>query len=129
MKNSIKYIKVVLDENGNIVDFFSNLDNTKYKKEEVIGKNWFDIFIDPINKEKIFKVFKEIISGNEKDYETYNNDIKCKDGTHKFIDFYNKLIIKDGKKYTFSVGMEHKDYDKDLLYHLAHTFFYSSLFC
>ncbi len=110
---------VILDEKGNIVDFYSTIDSIGYKPEEVIGKNWFDIFIDPVDKEKIYHVFQEILKGNDQDYKTYKNDITCKDGRHIFIDFYNKLITKNGKRYTFSVGLEHLDYDPTLLQELG----------
>ncbi len=117
---------VILDENGNIVDFYCNFDNLTYNKEEVIGKNWFDTFIDPVDKEKIWSVFTQILQGHDKEYETYKNDIVCKDGSHRLIDFYNRLVTKDGKKYTFSVGMEHFEADMRLLKELAKEFYQKS---
>lgn len=111
---------VVLDENGNIVDFESTLEDIPpYNKEDFIGKNWFETFINPADKEKIFTVFKEILKGNLKDFETFENDVYCIDGSHRLIDFYNKLIQKKGKRYTFSVGIEHRYYKKELLKELA----------
>jgi len=101
------YIMVILDHNGNIVEFESTLEPFCHNPKEVIGKNWFDIFIDPNDREKIFNVFLEILKGNDKAYQTYKNDIYCKDGTHRLIDFYNRLVTKNGKKYTFSFGVEH----------------------
>ncbi len=100
------YIIVILDENGTIIDFESTIEPFCNDKE-VIGKNWFDTFINPHDKEKIFTVFLEILQGNDKAYQTYKNDIFCKDGTHRLIDFYNRLVTKNGKKYTFSFGIEH----------------------
>ena len=115
----IPYLVVILNEQGDIVDFYSSIDAVGYTPEEVIGKNWFDIFIDPVDREKIFHVFQEIIAGNDRDFETYKNDITCKDGKHIFIDFYNKLVTKNNRRYTFSVGLEHLDYHPLLLRELG----------
>ena len=49
---------VILNEKGEIVDFYNTIDGIGWDEKEVIGKNWFDIFIDPVDKEKIFKVFQ-----------------------------------------------------------------------
>ena len=103
----IPHLTVILNEKGTIVDFSSSIDSIGYTPEEVIGKNWFDIFINPKDKEKIRHVFTEIINGNDKNFATYKNDIACKNGQHIFIDFYNKLITKKGRKFTFSIGIEH----------------------
>ncbi len=115
----IPYLAVILNEKGEIVDFYSTIDAIGYTPQEVIGKNWFELFIDPVDKEKVLHVFKEIISGNDRDFETYKNDITCKNGQHIFIDFYNKLVTKKGKKFTFSVGLEHLNYHPVLLRELG----------
>ena len=116
---SLPYLVVILNEKGEIVDYYSTINTIGYEPKEVIGKNWFNIFIDPVDKEKVYTVFQEIIKGNDRNYETYKNDITCKDGRHIFIDFYNKLVTKNGKKYTFSVGLEHLDYNPALLEELG----------
>ncbi len=113
------YLLVVLDENGTIVDFQCDMEGIDYEPQQVIGKNWFDLFIDPADKERIFTVFKEILEGKDREYETYKNDILAKNGSHKLIDFYNKLLTHNGKRYTFSVGLEHYTYEPSLLKELA----------
>ena len=126
--NTIAHLMVILNEKGEIVDFYNTIDGIGWDEKEVIGKNWFDIFIDPVDREKIFKVFQEIIAGNEATYNTYKNDILCKNGTHKLIDFYNRRIDKDGSKYTFSVGVEHIDADPILLQELGEYVFKNNQF-
>ncbi len=127
--STLAYLMVILNEKGEIVDFYNTIEGIGWDEAEVIGKNWFDIFIDPKDKKKIFTVFKEIIAGNEATYNTYKNDILCKNGTHKLIDFYNRLIDKEDSKYTFSVGIEHIDADPLLLQKLGeHIFKNHSLF-
>ncbi|BCD62817.1 HTH-type transcriptional regulator, bacterioopsin transcriptional activator and related proteins [Nitratiruptor sp. YY08-26] len=128
MQQYVPFLLVVLDEMGNIVEFHNEIEGLGYDEEEVIGKNWFDTFINPNDRQKVFHVFCEIIAGNDKNYETYNNDILCKNGTHKFIDFYNKLITKNGKKYTFSVGLEHIHYNPLLLRELGEFIFKNANF-
>ena len=121
--STLAYLMVILNEKGEIVDFYNTIEGIGWDEAEVIGKNWFDIFIDPKDKKKIFTVFKEIIAGNEATYNTYKNDILCKNGTHKLIDFYNRLIDKEDSKYTFSVGIEHIDADPLLLQKLGEYIF------
>ncbi len=123
---NIPYLMVILNEKGEIIEFYNTIAGIGWEAKEVIGKNWFDIFIDPADREKILKVFYEIVKGNEKKYNTYRNDILCKNGSHKFIDFYNRLIEKDGEKYTFSVGMEHIDTNPIILEELGEYLFQRS---
>ncbi len=128
MEQYIPFLLVILDENGDIVDYYSTIEGIGYAPEEVKGKNWFEIFIDPADREKILHVFTQIIKENDKNYETYNNDILCKDGSHRFIDFYNKLITKKGRRYTFSVGLEHIHYNPLLLRELGEFIYKNSNF-
>ncbi len=104
----IPYLLVILDEKGTIIDFQTTLEESRRGKE-VIGQNWFDLFISPQDRAKVLKVFNEILQGKDHNYRTYKNDILCQNGRHRLIDFYNKLLTKDGKRYTFSVGVEHLD--------------------
>ena len=120
------YLYVILDSKGNIVDFFCNLADISSQGNGVIGKNWFDTFIDPEDREKIYQVFQEILQGNDKSFETYKNDILCQDGSHRLIDFYNRLVTKNGAKYTLSVGMEHFEADMVILKKLAQKLYRKS---
>ena len=119
----VPYLMVILDEKGDIVDFASTLSEVEYTPKELIGRNWFDIFISPSDREKIQNVFQSIIQGDDRVFKTYKNDILCKNGRHRLIDFYNKLVTKDGKKYTFSVGIEHMDMDEKLLEKIGEEIF------
>lgn len=106
MKNE-QYISALLDENATILEFESTLNVDCHNKNDVIGKNWFDMFIDSRDYESVMKVFKSFFYKDEKTWETYANDIKCKDGKHILIDFKNSIEIRDGKKYISSIGTEH----------------------
>lgn len=101
------YIKVKLDEDGTILEFDSSFENLVYDERDVVGKNWFDVFIDESDKQKLKDVFKAIIEGDETKWKFYNNDIRCLDGSHKYMDFTNSVSIENGKKIVESIGVEH----------------------
>jgi len=111
---------VILDEEGTIVDLDTTIERIGYRRDEVIGKNWFDIFIDQADRAKIYRVFRTILEREDHNYTTYKNDILCKDGSHLFIDFYNRLVtLPDSRRYTFSLGLEHLEADPTTLKTLA----------
>lgn len=101
------YIKVVLDKNADIVEFDCTLKDTQSQLlNKQIGKNWIDTFIDISDRDEILKVFNGLLQNQTEEWETYENDIKCIDGTHKRIDFINEVIIKDDEKFISSFGVE-----------------------
>ena len=101
------YIKVKMDINGIILDFESTFEDMPHKKEEVLGKNWFDIFISESDKQKVLEVFRTIIKDGTKEFKTYNNDIKCPNGSHIYMDFTNTVFIQNTQKVVESLGIEH----------------------
>ncbi len=105
-EEEIPYLLVILDDRANIVEIEITLENAQYQPEELIGRNWFEIFIDTAYEGTIKKVFEEVLAGSGT-YTTYKNDIVCKDGSHRFIDFHNTVFEKDGKKFVRSIGIEH----------------------
>ncbi len=101
------HLKVILDEEATIIVFECDLFEGKYMPEEVIGKNWFETFIDAQDREKMKSVFKQFIHGQGKEWQTFENDIVCKSGRYKLLDFNNQLFEKDGVQYVNSIGIEH----------------------
>jgi hypothetical protein len=105
------YISVTLDEKGEILDFESTIDGLEYDKSEVIGKSWFDIFIEPNDQNKVLKLFQDNFYSDDllnKNLWQHITDIKTKDGNHKLIDFENTILVYDnGKKVLYSKGIEH----------------------
>lgn len=102
-----EYVKVVLDKNANILDFECTIPDNYYKKEEVIGKNWFSDFIDTPDFDNVMQSFPQLFQNNLKGWKKHSNDILCKDGTHRFIDFENNITTYKGEKVIVSVGREH----------------------
>jgi len=110
MKNNPHYLKVILDRDATIVEFECTLRDIKSDFSDVIGKNWFDTFIESSDKETVLKVFTDLLNNNNiEQLNTYENDIKCADGHHKLIDFHNETITKNSEKFISSFGVEHID--------------------
>lgn len=105
------YISVTLDEKEIILDFDSTIESLEYDKIEVIGKNWFDMFIERDDQNKVLQLFQNNFYCNDllnKNLWQHITDIKTKDGHHKLIDFENTILIYDnGKKVLYSKGVEH----------------------
>lgn len=93
MKN-VKLLSVMINSNGDIL--FCNsflLSLTGYSQDEVLGKNWFDLFIDKNKVEKLKSVFTGIINGDEFTYN-YENEIITKTG-EKLLISWNNTILRD----------------------------------
>ncbi len=97
---------VELDQDGNVVYFNQYACNvTGYKKDEVLGKNWFKYFI-PVKEElKLNKVFKDLLERKTQAWK-YSNTIICKDNTLKMINWENNIIQddKNSRELVFSLG-------------------------
>lgn len=51
-----RFIRAVLDKNAIIQEFQCTLNSDCYDSKDVVGKNWFDIFIGPSDHEKVMNV-------------------------------------------------------------------------
>jgi len=102
-------IIVALDDNGNI-----SLINDRgcevlgYSKDELIGKNWFDMAIPQADREMVRSVFKGIISGDNVSYEHFENTVRTKSGEQRIISWNNALIRGEDLKIsgTLSAGQD-----------------------
>jgi len=84
---------VVLDSKATIIEFEKYSEILGYKEEELIGKNWFDVFIEADNMVEILDVFYTLFStGDIQAIESYVNDIRTKDGKHLLMDFENTMF-------------------------------------
>lgn len=69
-----------------------------YKKEEIIGKNWFDNFLPKNIRSEVKIIFNKLMSGDKKTLEFHENPVLTKDGKIRMITWHNKLIMdKDDK--------------------------------
>lgn len=100
------YMKILLDKDATIIEFNCSLDGIN-SNIDVVGKNWFDNFIDSENKEEIIKVFKKVLNDhNLNEWKTHVNPIKI-DNNMKVIEFRNQTLIKNGERFVHSLGIEH----------------------
>jgi PAS domain S-box-containing protein len=65
-----------------------------YKEEEIIGKNWFELFIPEKDKNQVKRAFEKILAGEIELVEYYENPILTKDGKERIIEWHN-TVIKD----------------------------------
>lgn len=90
--SSVQLVSVILDMDGNITfcnEYLLNL--THYKHNEVIGKNWFEIFIHGNDVEEIRNIFKK--SNLEGDLELYyENEILTKENEKRWIAWSNTAL-------------------------------------
>lgn len=118
-------------ESGNIITLFLNtkgdieycndyfLQITGYSKEEVINKNWFELFIPDNIKQSVYSIFIEGINAGAVT-KKFENIILTKDKEELYILWNNIVLHSDEDKITgiASVGVdttESKQYKKALI--------------
>lgn len=61
-------------------------------EDEIIGKNWFDYFIPPADREAVRKVFGTLVAGEVEGAEYYENIVLRADGEERIIAWHNSII-------------------------------------
>ncbi|MEA3494637.1 MAG: DUF3365 domain-containing protein [Bacteroidota bacterium] len=83
---------VTLDKDANITLFNKYAEKiSDFKKNDIIGKNWFSLFIPERDIPIIPKIFSEILEGMP-NYSSYENHILCKNGSEKLFSWKNSLL-------------------------------------
>ena len=93
MLANVQLCTVMLDKDGTITyvnDFLLKM--TGYEREEVIGGNWFDIFIPAELREEIRGVHKEVLSRNLKLVGHYTSELLTKSGERRLVAWSNTLF-------------------------------------
>lgn len=91
-------IVVNLDMEGNIRIFNKAAEKiTGYKREEVIGKNYFHLFVPPKKYPDVFNLFTEFKKRKTVTRDYYINNIITKSGKERLIKWRNNLFKKDNK--------------------------------
>jgi PAS domain S-box-containing protein len=86
-------IIVVLDRTGRV-----SLINRKgseilgYPEEEIVGKNWFDLFVPERLRTGLRSAFARLLGGDLEPTAYYENPIVRNDGTERLIAWHNALI-------------------------------------
>ncbi|KUO65495.1 MAG: hypothetical protein APF83_11990 [Lutibacter sp. BRH_c52] len=117
-------------ESGNVLSLLLNNDGTinfcndyllritGYEREEVLGKNWFDIFIPDTERPKLKQLFS--VGMDIKEFsKNYENSILAKTGEELIISWYNIVLRSDNNEVlgTASIGVnitESKRHEKNL---------------
>ncbi|AGK61682.1 PAS domain S-box [Archaeoglobus sulfaticallidus PM70-1] len=95
---------VGLDEKGRIVMFNRKCEEiTGYAREEVLGKNWFDIFVPRV--EYTLKIFKKTL---EIGWNSYIHPIRAKTG-EKIISWSNTVVEREGERIIVAIGNDITD--------------------
>lgn len=88
-------IGISLDSKGKII--FANqyfLGFTGWGKKEIVGQNWFDLFIPDQIREEMRTVFDAVMSQkHEHGYSTYENEILTRDGETRIVSWANVLTL------------------------------------
>jgi len=67
-----------------------------YRKEEIIGRDWFENFLPGQIREEAREVFSKLISGElEEPYNYYENPILTKEGEQRLIAWYNVPVYDE----------------------------------
>jgi len=83
---------VTLDPQADVTTFNRYAEElTGYTKAEVIGKNWFDLFIPQRDKETIPKVFEDALK-NVPEVSPHENPIVTKGGEERQISWSNNIL-------------------------------------
>lgn len=93
MLHNVELVSVIVDLDATILDcndFLLKL--TGWSQEEIIGKNWFDMFIPKEQKTTILEVFSQLHK-NEQIVSHYENEILTKNGERLFIHWNNSLLM------------------------------------
>ncbi len=99
---------VTLDPQGRIGrfnDFAQKL--TGYSLQEVEGRSWFELFIEPAEWPDMQAVFQGVASGDER-FRTWENAIRCRDGSRREISWRNSLLSDEhgDKMAILAIGMD-----------------------
>jgi PAS domain S-box-containing protein len=95
---SSNIVSLVLNKDGSI-KYCNNylLQITGYTQNEVLERNWFDIFISNDIKDEIYQVFLNTINSNSI-AKNYENVILSKSGEQLHISWYNTIFHSDSDK-------------------------------
>lgn len=70
----------------------------EYAKEDIIGRDWFDMFVPKSVRHDVQGMFKNMINGNIRGPEYYENEIITSKGEIKYIAWHNTTVRDDHGK-------------------------------
>ncbi|MBF0353260.1 MAG: PAS domain S-box protein [SAR324 cluster bacterium] len=103
--NTVEIMLVVLDENARV-----ELLNRKgyeilgYSCGELTGKDWFKTCLPPEDYEAVFKTYQQLMRGDLKNIDYYENSILTKNGERRWIAWHNNVILDTTGRITGTVS-------------------------
>lgn len=92
-------IMLVLDEVGCVKHINKKgCEILGFGPEDIIGKEWFANFLPVANREEVYKIYREIMAGDLRINEYFENTILCKNGDEKLIAWHNSVVADDNGK-------------------------------
>jgi len=86
-------ILIVIDTKGNIVQINKRgSDVLGVKKEQIIGRNWFNDFIPKRLRDQVWKVHEQTMSGRIEQTEYYENPVVTENGKERIIAWHNSIV-------------------------------------
>jgi len=103
--SSAPNIVVGLGENSKILLFNKFAEEvTGYPVEEVLGREWIEIFIPQERRREIYGVWDDVVKNSRVEHP-YENLIVTKAGEHRLISWNNTVLTEDGKfRMVLSIG-------------------------
>jgi PAS domain S-box-containing protein len=84
---------VVLDTNARVVIINKKgCEILGYKKDEILGKDWFSHFFPKESRDEVRSVFYKLIKGDLKPPEFYTNPVVTKNGEQRHLSFHNNIL-------------------------------------
>ena len=91
--NVARVIIVALNEKGEVTLINKRGNEVLgYKEDEIVGKNWFDFCVPAKTRHKVREFFLNLISGEFKVAEYYENPILIKSGEERIIAWHNTTL-------------------------------------
>lgn len=134
--NTTKTIMVALDRQGRVkmINKFG-VKTLGFPEKEIIGKNWFNVFVLSKEKKQVKAVFNEIMYGHVKTMRDFTNFIKTKNGP-RLIEWHNSILKDGGKEIVGSLSSGNDITEKQEFYdrlieseNLYHTISESTIDC
>ncbi|PIR93651.1 hypothetical protein COT97_05260 [Candidatus Falkowbacteria bacterium CG10_big_fil_rev_8_21_14_0_10_39_11] len=92
-------IVAILDHNGFIIMINDKGNEVLgYKHGELIGQNWFETCLPKRLQRDVRKVFDQLMAGDTKQVEYYENPVLTKNGKERIIAFHNSILKDENKK-------------------------------
>jgi PAS domain S-box-containing protein len=69
-----------------------------YSEYEIIGKNWFDVFLPDELREEVRSIYLRLIRGDTRQLQYYENPVVTKDKKTRMIAWHNTILISEAGK-------------------------------